>query len=240
MVVGIVLIMTLSAFVHGFFGFGFSAVALGLLTVNLPTRLAVAYVVSLAPISTVASALIQHRKVSYRGTLPLALGALLFFPLGVWLLFIAPEVALHIALGTVVLVAALMQLFPGKIRLFPPGLIGGAVAAALSGLFGGAIATPGLTMTAYIYGKETDQDVARASLQFFFLFTTAVAAVTHGIAGTITRATLTQALYAAIPSILALYAGISLARRVDTEKLRYLYAGGLAIMGLYILGRAVF
>jgi uncharacterized membrane protein YfcA len=155
------------------------------------------------------------------------------------MLFIAPEIVLHGALGTVVLVAALMQFFPGKIRLFPPGVIGGGIAAALSGLFGGAIATPGLTMTAYIYGKEEDQNVARASLQFFFLFTTAVAAVTHGIAGTITRATLTQALYAALPTVIALYAGIRLAGRIDTRRLRYLYAGGLAVMGLYILGRTL-
>lgn len=239
MIGSVLLILTLSAFVHGFFGFGFSAVAVSLLTIDLSTKEAVAQVVSIAPISTVAAALIQHREVSYRGTIPLALGTLLFFPLGVWLLFVAPETALHLALGGVVIAAAAMQLFPGRLQLLPPGKVGGSLAAALSGLFGGAIGTPGLTMTAYIYGKEKDANVARASLQFFFLFTTAVAALTHGIAGTITGNTLTQALYSAVPVVLALFAGITLARRTNQGKLRLLYAVGLGGMGFYILFRAL-
>lgn len=239
MILPVVSILTLSAFVQGFFGFGFAAVAVTLLTISLPTVEAVAQMISIAPLSTIASTLIQHRQISYRGILPLALGTLLFFPFGVWLLFVAPDQGLHIALGTVVITAALMQLFPGKFQLMPPGALGGTMAAALSGLFGGAIGIPGLTMTAYIYGRESDPHVARASLQFFFLFTMVVATTTHALAGTITLTTVRNALFAALPVLGALYLGITLARRTHPEKLRYLYAGALALLGVYTIVRAL-
>jgi hypothetical protein len=239
MILPVVSVLTLGAFVQGFFGFGFSAVAVTLLTLTLSTPEAVGQVVSIAPVSTITATIIQHRSISYRGVLPLALGTLLFFPLGVWLLFAAPERGLHIALGAVVITAALMQLFPGKLRLFPPGLLGGGLAAGLSGLFGGAIGIPGLTMTAYIYGRESDPNVARASLQFFFLFTTVVATTTHAVAGTITLITLRNALFALLPVVGALYLGITLARKTHPEKLRYIYAVALGLLGVYTVVRTL-
>lgn len=240
MVVSVVAILTLGAFVQGFFGFGFAAVAVALLTVTLPTIEAVAQVVSIAPLSTVASALIQRRHISYKGILPLALGTMLFFPLGLWLLFVASETLLHIALGTIVITAALMQLFPGKLQLMPPGPVGGGIAAALSGLFGGAVGIPGLTMTAYVYGRERDPDVARASLQFFFIFTTIVGTTTHAIAGTITETTLRNALFSAVPVVSALFLGITLARKTENRKLRHIYAVALGLLGAYVALRAIF
>lgn len=239
MVLSVVAILTLGAFVQGFFGFGFAAVAVALLTMTLPTIEAVAQVVSIAPLSTVASVLIQRHHISYKGMLPLALGTLLFFPVGVWLLFVAPETTLHIALGTIVIVASLMQLFPGKLQLMPPGPLGGGIAAALSGLFGGAVGIPGLTMTAYVYGRERDPDVARASLQFFFLLTTIVGTTTHAIAGTITKSTLHNALISAVPVVGALFFGITIARKTEHRKLRYIYAAALGLLGMYVVLRAI-
>ncbi len=239
MSVSVVAILVLGAFVQGFFGFGFAAVAVALLTITLPTIEAVAQVVSIAPVSTIASALIQHRHISYKGILPLALGTMLFFPLGVWLLFVASETSLHIALGAIVILASLMQLFPGKLLLMPPGALGGGIAAALSGLFGGAVGIPGLTMTAYVYGRESDPNVARASLQFFFVFTTIIGTTTHAIAGTITSVTLQNALVSALPVVGALFLGITLARKTEHRRLRYIYAAALGVLGAYVALRAI-
>jgi uncharacterized membrane protein YfcA len=94
-------------------------------------------------------------------------------------------------------------------------------------------------MTAYIYGSEKDPAIARASLQFFFLFTTTVAAATHAVAGTITPETLQNALLAAVPVIIAIATGLALARRTDTGKLRVVYASGLGLLGVYTAVRAV-
>jgi hypothetical protein len=234
-----VAILTVAGFVQGFFGFGFSAFALVLLTIELSTQHAVGILVSVAPLSTFTSAILQRRAMDVRRILPLALTTLLFFPLGAWILYVAPEPALHLALAVIVVGAASMQLFSGQIGAIPRGRVSGGTAAALSGLFGGAIGVPGLTMTAYLYGSEEDPAIARASLQFFFLFTTTVAAATHAVAGTITRETLLNAVVAAAPVIIAIATGLALARRTDTGKLRVVYASGLGLLGVYTAVRAV-
>lgn len=237
MLAPVLAILTLGAFIQGFFGFGFGALAVALLTTELPTKAAVAQVVAIAPVSTVTATLIQREHISYRGVLPLAAGTFAFFPLGVWMLFAAPEAALHVALGAIVTATALLQVFPGRIRLMPPGPVGGTIAAGLSGIFGGAIGVPGLTMTAYIYGREKNPDVARASLQFFFLATTFVGTVTHAVAGTITMSTLRYALVSAVPVIVAIRLGLYLARKVEHERLKLIYAAGLGLLGVYTIVR---
>lgn len=239
MIVSVLAILTLGAFVQGFFGFGFGALAVALLTIELPTKAAIAQVVAIAPVSTVTATLIQRQHISYRGVVPLALGTFVFFPVGVWMLFVAPEASLHIALGTIVTATALMQIFPGRFRLMPPGPVGGTVAAGLSGIFGGAIGVPGLTMTAYIYGREKNPDVARASLQFFFLSTTFVGTVTHAVAGTITPTTLRYALISALPVVVAIRLGLHLAKRMNHERLKLINAVGLGILGAYTILRSL-
>jgi hypothetical protein len=239
MLVAVVLTLTLAAFIQGFLGFGSAALTVTLLSLQLPTHDAVGQAVSIAPVSVITSTLLQRRQIAYRGVLPLAAITLLFFPVGVVLLYVTPEAGLRVALGVVIVYAAASQLLSSRVSLMPHGRVGGVIASVLSGLFGGGIGVPGLTMTAYLYGRFEDTSVARASLQFFFLFTMSVAFVSHLVAGTITQTTLVRALVAALPVTGAILAGLTLARRLPADKLRPIYAAALGVLGVYAMIRAV-
>ncbi len=232
-----VTILTIAGLIQGFFGFGYAAFALPLLVITMSTQDAVGTIVAIAPLTNFISIVMQHKEIEYRSTLPLAFGTLLFFPVGAWLLFTAPEWSLHLALGIIILFSLLPVLSPRF--SIPSGKISGAAASAFSGLFGGAIGVPGLTMTAYIYSKEPDSHKARASLQFFFMFTTAIGVITHGFAGTITRDVLITMGAASVPTALTLSAGIAAAKKTKISHLKKIYAAGLGILGVYTIIKTI-
>ncbi len=115
----------------------------------------------------------------------------------------------------------------------------GALAAAAAGTLGGAFATPGPPIVAYLYSQIDDRRRAKADLQFFFLATSSLIVAAHAVGGTIPveRA---PAIAAALPlAVVATAAGIRLSRRLDARRLRLITDWALILLGVALIARSV-
>ena len=115
----------------------------------------------------------------------------------------------------------------------------GVLAAAAAGTLGGAFATPGPPIVAYLYSQIEDRRRAKADLQFFFLATSSLIVAAHAVGGTIPveRA---PAFAAALPlAVVATVAGIRLSHRLDAQRLRLITDWALILLGATLIARSV-
>jgi uncharacterized membrane protein YfcA len=227
------LLLLFSAFVAGFFGFGFGITATAGLSLTMPLVHA-ANVVNLASPFVTASLFWQLRAhVGWRAVRRIGGWLVLGVAAGVLALSALDGRLLVRALGVLVVVVSLWNLSARPLRV-PESTWGDAISGGLSGLFGGAFNSGGPPLIAYVYSRPGTPEQLKATLQALFLVSTLARMAIASGRGVMTADALWDACLATPFAIAGQYAGHALSARLSAERFRR-----VAWLGLLALGAAL-
>ena len=163
-----------AAIVRGFAGFGFSLLAITAISLVLPPVVVVPSIFLMEIAASVHLLPSVWREVHWRAIGLLLLGCLLATPLGVWLLATTPVAPMQIALGGVVLAAAILLLRGYALRRMP-GRASTVATGAASGLLNGAFGIGGPPVILFFFASPAGVAAGRASVIAYFLGTDLIA-----------------------------------------------------------------
>ena len=227
----LVSVVTIAAFAQGLTGFGFGLVAMALLPLFMDFKDAVALVAVLNLLVCVATFLTARRHVVWRRTAPLAAGAFLGVPVGVWALVRWDARWLLGILGAWMIAFAISELllarwwrprFP-EWSGWPVGL--------MSGALGGAFNAGGPPVVAYVYSQPWSKEETVAALQVVFGASAVVRVALMGGAGLMPAEMLTVLAASALPVLGGIALGARLLRRVPQAALKVVAALFFLVMG---------
>lgn len=173
-------IVFVAGIVRGFAGFGFSAISVaGLALIVSPAEVvpAIFALEVLASLTLIRSAV---RDVDWRWLASLVLGNVLFLPLGIVVLAWLPETQIRLAIGALLLLAALMQLRGRGLALAPTAPVRLFVGA-VSGFVNGLAAIGGIAVAVLLSTSQMAPATLRATLIALFLFTDVYALAWAGL-----------------------------------------------------------
>ena len=159
---------------RGFAGFGFSLLAITAISLVLPPVVVVPSIFLMEIAASVHLLPSVWREVHWRAIGLLLLGCLLATPLGVWLLATTPVAPMQIALGGVVLAAAILLLRGYALRRMP-GRASTVATGAASGLLNGAFGIGGPPVILFFFASPAGVAAGRASVIAYFLGTDLIA-----------------------------------------------------------------
>ena len=227
-----------AAVVRGFAGFGFSLLAITAISLVLPPVVVVPSIFLMEIAASVHLLPSVWREVHWRAIGLLLLGCLLATPLGVWLLATTPVAPMQIALGGVVLVAAILLLRGLALRSMP-GRASTVATGAASGLLNGAFGIGGPPVILFFFASPAGMAAGRASVIAYFLGTDLIALgfmLRQGLIGT-------PQLWLALAFLPALLAGNWLGARgfrgTEPEAFRRWILWILMLLALMTLGQGI-
>jgi uncharacterized membrane protein YfcA len=171
------LIVLFASFTFSFAGFGFSMVAVSLLSLYLDTRSAVVFQYPYATLIATYLAFRAIKFISWSEVWPLLLGATVGLPFGLYFIENIPEAFLKKILGTFLVVFVIVSLLPLRSvfrRLVGKGRMSGVIFGLISGAFQGSYNTGGPPVVIYSLEahdkKEKAKGVISCILAYMFLF----------------------------------------------------------------------
>jgi uncharacterized protein len=159
-----------AAVVRGFSGFGFSLLAITAISLVVPPVVVVPSIFLMEVAASLHLLPSVWREVHWRAIGLLLAGCLVATPLGVWLLATVPAPPMQMALGLVVLVAAVL-LARGYALHAMPGRAATLATGAASGLLNGAFGIGGPPVILFFFASPAGAAAGRASVIAYFLGT---------------------------------------------------------------------
>ena len=235
-------VVFLATLIRSAFGFGEALVAVPLLALFIPLKIAapLAVLVSI----TIAGVIVAQdwKKIHFRSTAWLVGATLLGIPLGLWLLTSSHQRGVKIGLGSLIVAFSIYSLIgkrPPELHRDSRGWLLGC--GFLAGVLGGAYGMNGPPLVIYGSMRRWSARHFRATLQGYFLPASTVGMVGYWLAGLWTP----PVTHYYFVSLLAIFPAILLGRIINHRLsegtfLRYVYAG-LAVIGVLLIlqsGRA--
>jgi uncharacterized protein len=159
-----------AAVVRGFAGFGFSLLAITAISLMVPPVVVVPAIFLMEIAASLHLLPSVWREVHWRTIGLLLAGCLAATPFGVWLLATAPAAPMQVALGAVVLAAAVL-LLRGYALQSMPGRPATVATGAASGLLNGAFGIGGPPVILFFFASPAGVAAGRASVIAYFLGT---------------------------------------------------------------------
>jgi len=237
----VALIALVGALVQGMSGFGFGLVCMALLPLLVPMDQAVPLVGAWGWTVNLVILLRLRGHLEWRRVAPMVGGAVIGIPLGIAFLRGADPTLVRAVLGLVIVSYSGMSLVGGapaaRTRPFSDGW--GLLAGALGGALGGAFNTSGPPVIVYVSLKGWPKDLATASLQAFFVFSSTFAVAGFASVGMYSPQVV-RVLLPVFPLVwLGTWLGGRIYDRVPQERFRTLVLALLLVLGLSFLWHAV-
>ena len=238
MVPAILLIIGAAALVRAAFGFGDALIAMPLLALVVPLRIATPLMGLVGPTIGILLIIRTWRRLDLRSTLVLAASTLAGIPVGLWVLKSVPETIVNVVLAVVIILFALYSL----VRPELPRLRSSRSASLFgfaAGILGASTNTNGPPVALYGALLGWEPDAFRATIQGYLLLTGPAILIGQGAAGLLTGQVLRLYAYA-LPLIgVAVWMGLKLGRRIPAARFyRWIY-GLLLVAGLILLLRSL-
>lgn len=168
--------------VRGATGFGFSLIAIVLLTLVYPPTQIAPTILLWEIAASIGHLPFVYRDVDWKSLRWLSLGIVFGTPLGVWFLVNMPVDLMRIVINAVVLILTAMLFYGLRPKKTPTSLATTAVGT-LSGIINGASANGGPPVILFFLSSPAGAAVGRASLIAFFLFTDVLASLLYWKSG---------------------------------------------------------
>ena len=238
--VEVLLVVFLASIVRSAFGFGEALIAVPLLALFLPIRVAAPLAVLLSAAIAAVILVQDWRKVHLHSSGWLFIPTLAGIPLGIWLLHSAHEELVKGALAVIIVLFSgffLLGTQPPKLEHDShPWLLGCGFAA---GVLGGAYGINGPALVFYGSMRRWSPQHFRATLQGYFLPASAITMVGYGMSGLWTAEVTHYSFVALLTAIPAIFIGRWLNHRMRGEAfLRYVH-GLVVVVGIVLLVQAL-
>lgn len=229
----------LAGFTQGISGFGsvLLVMPVAALLFGMPVAIPLTGIVALSLNVTLLTTL--RREMRGRDIVPILVGLVPGFPLGVMVLRQAQPMVLEAILAVLILGFALYSLIPGGAQARPWSGRAGFAVGVLSGGLGGSIGANGPPVVAYLASQGLPKDRVRAAMAAYFLLTGCIITSTHVAFGLVTPQVLE--LYAfALPCLaLGAFLGTRCCARVSETAYRRLVTLLLLGLGALMAGRVL-
>ncbi len=232
----VLVVVFVATLIRSAFGFGEALVAVPLLALFIPLKIAapLAVLVSI----TIAGVIVAQdwKKIHFRSTAWLVGATLLGIPLGLWLLTSSHQRGVKIGLGSLIVAFSLYSVIgkrpPELHRDSRTWLLG---CGFLAGVLGGAYGMNGPPLVIYGSMRRWSAQHFRATLQGYFFPASTVGMIGYWLAGLWTR----PVTHYYFVSLIAIFPAIALGRIINHRLsegtfLRYVYAG-LAVIGVLLI-----
>jgi uncharacterized membrane protein YfcA len=230
MILPTVLILFLSALIRQLTGFGHALLAIPLVTLVVGIRTASPLVTLAGVVIGLVATLRSWRMVEYKSLWPLVIASILGIPLGIWLFQHAPEALVLRLLGSVLIGYSTYCLLTPNLPYFQSGLLAW-VLGFVAGILGGAYNTSGPPIVIYAGLRRWSPTVFRATLQPYFLITSAIAASGHLWAGLWSQEVIWLFLYSLPAIAVGLWIGERITLLISKETFNRLIYGFLIVTG---------
>lgn len=224
--------------VRGATGFGFSLIAIVLLTWIFPPALAASLILVWEILASLVHLPFVWRQVDWKALRWLMVGVALGTPLGVWTLVVMPPAIMVGIINAVVVVLALAMLRGARPSTTPNAWQTTGVGV-VSGIINGASANGGPPVILLFLSSPAGAAVGRASLIAFFLFTDVWASLFYWREGLMTLNTLRDAVIFLPVLALGLWVGSRCFARIDEARFKKLVLMLLLVVSLTALVRSV-
>ena len=231
------LIFSAAGLICGLCGFGFSLLAVGILSALLGPRLAIPLDLVAAAASCFSMAWILRRQIVIKDVIGIIVISTLFVPLGtIYLRSFDPSLIMR-TLGVLILCTSLISILKLQSAHLFTGRPYRWIAAALAGLLAGAFNTPGPPMVLYAYNCPWPLRRAIANLQLIFSVMTFIVAASFIAAGLLTiQITLWGLIYTPFV-VLFVWLGTKISKRLPLPHLTFIVNLVLLILGLNLIIR---
>lgn len=229
----------MAAVARGYAGFGFSMIAIMLLSLVLPPAKTVPAILLLEIAASVWLLPQVWKKIHWRSLVWLSVGVVITTPLGAYLLAVTPPRHLNIAIAVAVLASSILLGRGFSLKVMPNKawtvLIGMA-----TGLLNGAAALGGPPVILFYFSSPAGVDVSRASLIAYFFFTDCFALGANAVGGLVNGDTLLFGAAMAVPLLLGLIIGSRSYARTSPETFKKAVLLLLAVLSTAVLIRSLF
>ena len=236
--IAVLLILFAAALVRAAFGFGDALIAMPLLALVVPLRMATPLMGLVGPTIGLIMIARSWRRVDLRSTLVLTLFTLAGIPIGLHVLKNVHEHIVNVVLATVIILFALWSLLKPelpRLRTSRSAPLFGFAA----GVLGAAYNTNGPPVAFYGALRGWEPEAFRATIQGYLVLTGPAILIGQGIVGLLTAPVLRTYLYALPMIFLAVFAGLRLGRRIPAAPFyRWIY-GLLLVAGLILLAKTL-
>lgn len=231
------MVLFLATFIRSTFGFGEALVAVPLLALLVPVRLAAPLAV-LCSITVAVIVVAQDWKQVYvRSALRLIVSSLFGIPVGLWVLKVAPDAAVKAILAFVIIVFAVYSLRPVvEVQLKNDRLAW--LFGFAAGLLGGACGMNGPPLAVYGALRRWSPAHFRATLQGYFLLASASVMIGFLKAGLWTQTVSQYYLYSLPGVVVAVLLGRAVNRRLRSGRFYRFVFFGLLLIGIMLLVEA--
>jgi uncharacterized membrane protein YfcA len=227
-------ILFVSTLTRSTLGFGDALIAMPLLALVTDVKVATPLSAMVSTVTALGLLAREWRSVQFKAALPLAVGALLAIPLGLWLVTAVEERPVKLILAVVVIGFALYRIAdPRFLRLRTDKTAW--VFGFFAGLLAGAYNTGGPPVVVYGSLRNWSPDQFRATIQGYVLLTIGAVLAGHCWEGLWTRPVL---LYfaSAIPVVLiAIFVGARLSRHVTNGQFIFCIYLFLIVIGVLLI-----
>lgn len=215
----VAVVMVLGGLVRGFGGFGASMVWAAGMSLFLDPAVVVPTVLILEVAASVQMLPSVWRQVHWRSLGWMLAGVLIGLPVGTWVLVVAAERPLRLAIAVAIGAAAvLMATSRGRASL--PGRPATVAVGSVSGVLNGAFAIGGPPAILMYFSSPQQVEAGRASLIAFFFCTDVLGIVVASTAGLVDGAVLGQSAALWPLSLVGIAGGALVHRRVGPDGLR--------------------
>lgn len=228
------IVILLASFVQGLTGFGFSLLAVPLLTILIGVKNAVTLGVICGICITFYNFWVLRSHFTFASIKELLLGSLVGIPLGSYFLRETHSGAVEDLLGIVILAFVLFSLMNlPRARYFNSrwGYLFGVAA----GLCGGAVSISGPPILIYSYLKDWNKEEFKGTIAAYFFVTCLLIFASHVVTGSTNGRTLIR--FTALSPFLALgaFSGHFLFNKIDSNIFRRIILVILGILGMSML-----
>jgi uncharacterized membrane protein YfcA len=225
------IIFFVSGFLQGMTSFGFSLIALPLLTLLYDMQLVVPVLVLYSFVMNTTILLNLWRNVEIKEIAWIALTGIIFTPIGMQILLYVEGPKLKLFAGVFVFVFALLLFFNKRYEIKNERL-GYLVTGALSGLLNGSISFSGPALIIFMANKGIQKQKFRASLTFYFWILNIITIPTFYFGGLIGKATLVFSLKYVIFLIVGVLMGVFIGNRMQEKIFNRLVVVVLMVLGV--------
>lgn len=239
----LVLVVTVFAagFVQATAGFGFSLLAVPLMSLVIAPEIAVVTVFLHGACSSTLTARRHRAHVEWAEARRLSLGAVVAMPLGVVVLITTPGDALRLALGLFTCAAAIFMLLPSTKRRGPfrprPYVTYGV--GAVSGLLNTSTSTNGPPLVVYLQARGLDVTAFRSTISTVFAVSSIVGFFMLAIGGAVHLISCKYFVLTLVPALCGWLLGNATAARLRGELFSRLVDGLLLTSGLLLMGKVL-
>ncbi|MFP4364941.1 MAG: sulfite exporter TauE/SafE family protein [Spirochaetia bacterium] len=234
-----------ASFIQGFVGFAFAIVTVPIVSILVSPGFAVGMNAVLGSFNCTVNFIMQHKRVEYKYTAKYLAVSILLLPLGALFLASMNETLIIASLGGTIILLTILSaamnsgIFTKDNREFVLPEKTGFVFAGISGLLGGAFATPGPPIIAFYYHSGSDKKKARANLQFFFTGISVAIITTHIISGNLNITVLLYALPIIPVVFLFTKLGLTASNKVNPQFFQVILQVFLIILGGFLIYNSI-